>query len=183
MSERPISGSYRPSIMGTHGMVASGHYLATQAGARILAECRGRAGNDWGKAFSCYYSGNFVTGYRQGYVQKVFASMRGSEVLAPAMTARAIDVSGKRSRRSADIAPYPMHAPTSVVTRRIAGAAQGMATPVVTSAAAFGIATPNTGQAVLAVAGTGETQQIQHSSDAGVGNAAAQGQRDEAFVF
>ena len=41
MSERPISGSYRPSIMGTHGMVASGHYLATQAGARILA----RGGN------------------------------------------------------------------------------------------------------------------------------------------
>ena len=38
MSERPISGSYRPSIMGTHGMVASGHYLATQAGARILDE-------------------------------------------------------------------------------------------------------------------------------------------------
>ena len=41
MSERPISGSYRPTIMGTHGMVASGHYLATQAGARILA----RGGN------------------------------------------------------------------------------------------------------------------------------------------
>ena len=38
MSERPISGSYRPTIMGTHGMVASGHYLATQAGARILAQ-------------------------------------------------------------------------------------------------------------------------------------------------
>ena len=27
MSELPISGSYRPTIMGTHGMVASGHYL------------------------------------------------------------------------------------------------------------------------------------------------------------
>jgi type IV secretion system protein VirB1 len=27
--------------------------------------------NDWGKAFSCYYSGNFVTGYKHGYVQKV----------------------------------------------------------------------------------------------------------------
>ena len=41
MSEQPISGSYRPSIMGTHGMVASGHYLATLAGARILS----RGGN------------------------------------------------------------------------------------------------------------------------------------------
>lgn len=46
------------------------------AGARILAECYGRSGQDWGKAFSCYYSGNFVTGYRDGYVQKVYASMQ-----------------------------------------------------------------------------------------------------------
>ena len=45
-----------------------------QAGSRILAECYSRSGNDWGKAFSCYYSGNFTTGYRHGYVQKVFAS-------------------------------------------------------------------------------------------------------------
>jgi gamma-glutamyltranspeptidase/glutathione hydrolase len=41
MSERPISGAYRPSIMGTNAMVASGHYLATRAGERILA----RGGN------------------------------------------------------------------------------------------------------------------------------------------
>jgi type IV secretion system protein VirB1 len=46
------------------------------AGAQILAECYGRSGNDWGKAFSCYYSGDFVTGYRDGYVQKVYASMQ-----------------------------------------------------------------------------------------------------------
>ena len=44
------------------------------AGARILAECYGRAGGDWGKAFSCYYSGNFTTGYRDGYVQRVLGS-------------------------------------------------------------------------------------------------------------
>lgn len=47
-----------------------------QAGSRILAECHDRAKGDWGKAFSCYYSGNFVTGYRHGYVQKVVASWR-----------------------------------------------------------------------------------------------------------
>ncbi|HUG36709.1 MAG TPA: gamma-glutamyltransferase family protein [Candidatus Limnocylindrales bacterium] len=41
MSEMPISGSYRPTIMGTRGMVSSGHYLATLAGERILA----RGGN------------------------------------------------------------------------------------------------------------------------------------------
>jgi gamma-glutamyltranspeptidase/glutathione hydrolase len=41
MGELPISGSYRPTIQGTHGMVSSGHYLATLAGERILA----RGGN------------------------------------------------------------------------------------------------------------------------------------------
>jgi len=45
------------------------------AGSRILAECHTRAGGDWGKAFSCYYSGNFETGFRHGYVQKIFASI------------------------------------------------------------------------------------------------------------
>ena len=39
-----------------------------RAGSRILRECYQRAG-DWGKALSCYYSGNFVTGFRHGYVQ------------------------------------------------------------------------------------------------------------------
>lgn len=45
------------------------------AGARILAECYGRSGRDWGKAFSCYYSGDFVTGYREGYVQRVYDAL------------------------------------------------------------------------------------------------------------
>jgi type IV secretion system protein VirB1 len=49
-----------------------------QAGARILADCYIRAGADWGRALSCYYSGNFTVGFRDGYVRKVFASMRGS---------------------------------------------------------------------------------------------------------
>ncbi len=42
-----------------------------RVGAKILAECYSRSNNDWPKAFSCYYSGNFVTGFQQGYVQKV----------------------------------------------------------------------------------------------------------------
>ncbi len=50
------------------------------AGSRILAECNRRAGGHWGKSFSCYYSGNFVTGYRQGYVQKIERSMWGDRV-------------------------------------------------------------------------------------------------------
>jgi type IV secretion system protein VirB1 len=42
---------------------------------QILAECYASAHGDWGKSFSCYYSGNFVTGYRDGYVQKIYDSI------------------------------------------------------------------------------------------------------------
>jgi type IV secretion system protein VirB1 len=66
-----------------------------QAGARILAECHGRAGGDWGKSFSCYYSGNFVTGFRHGYVQKVMASMQGAGP-APAPDGHAIAMAGPK---------------------------------------------------------------------------------------
>lgn len=45
------------------------------AGAKILAGCFASAHGDWGKAFSCYYSGNFTTGFRDGYVRKVYASI------------------------------------------------------------------------------------------------------------
>lgn len=48
------------------------------AGARILAECYGRSGKDWGKAFSCYYSGDFTTGYRDGYVGRVYDAIHTS---------------------------------------------------------------------------------------------------------
>lgn len=51
-----------------------------QVGSRILAECYSRFRGDWGKSFSCYYSGNPVTGFRHGYVQKVIASMRAAGV-------------------------------------------------------------------------------------------------------
>lgn len=53
------------------------------AGARILADCHERAGGDWNKAFSCYYSGNFVRGFRDGYVQKVRRSMAAGGLGAP----------------------------------------------------------------------------------------------------
>ena len=62
-----------------------------QAGARILADCLLRSGNDLGKSLSCYYSGNFTTGFRQGYVQKVFASMRAATMVRPGYSG-ALDV-------------------------------------------------------------------------------------------
>lgn len=60
------------------------------AGSRILKECFDRS-QDWGKAFSCYYSGNFTTGFKHGYVQKVVASMRTS-VAAPANAASSLSI-------------------------------------------------------------------------------------------
>lgn len=53
-----------------------------KAGTRILRECYDRSGGDWAKSFSCYYSGNFVTGFKHGYVQKVLASLKGASVAA-----------------------------------------------------------------------------------------------------
>ncbi|GAB3383579.1 lytic transglycosylase domain-containing protein [Lysobacter fragariae] len=75
-----------------------------QAGSRILADCHGRSGGNWGKSFSCYYAGNFVTGFRQGYVQKVYASMRKDPVLQ-----HSIDVVSKPSRRSVAVSRYPLY--------------------------------------------------------------------------
>jgi len=82
-----------------------------QAGSRILAECYGRSGRDWGKSFSCYYSGNFVTGYRHGYVQKIYASMRQvAPGAASAPQGDAISVVSRPSRRTVGISRYPVYA-------------------------------------------------------------------------
>ncbi|GGA22105.1 lytic transglycosylase domain-containing protein [Dyella nitratireducens] len=58
--------------------------LNLAVGSRILADCYVSAGQNWGKAFSCYYSGNFVTGFRDGYVQKVYESIGRSLQVAQA---------------------------------------------------------------------------------------------------
>jgi len=45
-----------------------------RTGASIYADCLNRAGGSasaHGDALSCYYSGNFITGYKSGYVSKV----------------------------------------------------------------------------------------------------------------
>jgi Transglycosylase SLT domain len=58
--------SYKEAFDGCNNIVA---------GSKILNECYGRSGSNWGKAFSCYYSGNFTVGYKHGYVQKVAAHL------------------------------------------------------------------------------------------------------------
>jgi len=48
-----------------------------RVGSLILQDCYKRAGEGvgrWGDALSCYYSGDFTTGYRLGYVAKVKAA-------------------------------------------------------------------------------------------------------------
>lgn len=95
-----------------------------QAGARILADCNTRAGGDWGKAFSCYYSGDFSTGYRHGYVQKVFASMRAGQG-----DPRPIPVIDRRRRAQASRKPRPS-TPALATPRADARVASAAAAPL-----------------------------------------------------
>ena len=64
------------------------------AGAQILASCYGNAHGDWGKAFSCYYSGNFTTGFRDGYVQKIYASINRESKSTGATATPAVTADG-----------------------------------------------------------------------------------------
>lgn len=90
------------------------------AGSRILADCHARTNGDWGKALSCYYSGNTVTGFRHGYVQKVFASMRGDGMAAAEVAP--IQVSDKPSRKVVSVFRYPVQAPTRVTDMEVPSA-------------------------------------------------------------
>jgi type IV secretion system protein VirB1 len=78
-----------------------------RAGARILAECNTRAGGDWGKAFSCYYAGDFSTGYRHGYVQKIFASMRAGPEMVDAIPMVDRRTGAAPSRKSQSVTHAP----------------------------------------------------------------------------
>ncbi|MCW0435179.1 hypothetical protein NB723_000143 [Xanthomonas sacchari] len=100
-----------------------------QAASKILAECYSRSGGNWGKSFSCYYSGNFETGYRHGYVQKVYASINQGRALA-ASTAGAIPVIPAGSVRRAlndSVKAAAVREVDSIVSRRIDSAANQLA--------------------------------------------------------
>ena len=79
------------------------------AGSKILAECYQRASGDWGKSFSCYYSGNFSTGFRHGYVQKIYASVRQGRAAEDAPGAPAIEVVGRTARRTVPVSKHPLY--------------------------------------------------------------------------
>ncbi|WP_428986887.1 lytic transglycosylase domain-containing protein [Stenotrophomonas lactitubi] len=93
-----------------------------QAGSRILAECYKRSGKDWGKSFSCYYSGNFETGFRHGYVQKVYDSIRRGQQVASNGVAP-IDVVARGERRTVRVEHHPQLA--SPAQARIVAQANG----------------------------------------------------------
>lgn len=100
-----------------------------QAASKILAECYSRSGGNWGKSFSCYYSGNFETGYRHGYVQKVYASINQGRALA-ASTAGAIPVIPAGSVRRVvndSVRAAAVREVDSIVSRRIDAAANRLA--------------------------------------------------------
>lgn len=94
-----------------YGLHSYGHAFETcpnlHAGARILSECHSRSGHDWGRSFSCYYSGNFTTGFRHGYVQRVFASMGVGKQVGRHTTAdrRSADLVLRRSTHEARARP------------------------------------------------------------------------------
>ncbi|TWT17286.1 lytic transglycosylase domain-containing protein [Luteimonas marina] len=124
-----------------------------RAGARILADCHRRAGEDWGKALSCYYSGNFVTGFRHGYVQKVLASWRGEGGSIPLPVIGLVERRAGRATATAAVADL-----SSIVARRIQEAvaatpAEGMqpqpsmplAAPVAAASQAVAIVPPQPG--------------------------------------
>jgi type IV secretion system protein VirB1 len=94
-----------------------------QAGSRILRECYDRA-QDWGKAFSCYYSGNFATGFQHGYVQKVFASMRKANAESVSSGAIRIISNGSAVRKTFPPDAVPLTRDESASTAPVGPAAR-----------------------------------------------------------
>lgn len=139
-----------------------------QAGSRILAECYGRSGGNWGKSFSCYYSGDFVTGYRHGYVQKIYASMRNEGKAGDGVTP--IEVIGKPSERA-----------VASPRRRLVEQRAASVAPVV------GSASPGEPTSLTAAAPTAPLQSLPASTTPAavttLSPAASIASGDQAFVF
>lgn len=90
-----------------------------RVGAAILRECfaRARASRDeqaaLQAAFSCYYSGNFVTGFREGYVARVLAAPA-----APASSSGALTASSANAAVSPRATSPTAELSSSGITRR-----------------------------------------------------------------
>ncbi|WP_414649835.1 lytic transglycosylase domain-containing protein [Dyella sp.] len=141
-----------------------------QAGARILAQCLNDASGHWGKAFSCYYSGNFKTGFRHGYVQKIYASMarEGQTVVEPSEIDATQPIPTVREERAGDhriaLRSLPILPP---------------AQPPPASVAAPSSSPPQGNVFVPDVHGPGDTAATQTTATP----ESSQGGSDDAFVF
>jgi len=130
--------------------MAFGQCANLQAGARILADCHARAKGDWGKAFSCYYSGNFSTGFKHGYVQKVFASMQGAGRSSIKPIPLADGVAGVPRRSTARSASSLLQARTATVQRPAISLADGSGSSAPTGDTAMAATPVHTGEAFAA---------------------------------
>jgi type IV secretion system protein VirB1 len=80
-------------------------------GALILEDCYKRAGGSarqMGDALSCYYSGNFSTGYAQGYVAKVAGAATVAVPQTPVQPIPVIDVRRRRTAARVAVVPKPV---------------------------------------------------------------------------
>jgi len=116
------------------------------AASKILADCYASANRDWGKAFSCYYSGNFMSGYRDGYVQKIYASIgqslkaRGASSPAAAIPTESASVAARAATpvnaATADTSAYRLAIRSTTLLDRVVAttAAEASATSTVVQA-------------------------------------------------
>lgn len=81
-----------------------------RAGSQILRECYNRSGANWGKSFSCYYSGNFTTGFKHGYVKKIFSAINNKS--AKPLVLAQNGISATRPRRGGALPPAVASAAT-----------------------------------------------------------------------
>jgi type IV secretion system protein VirB1 len=109
------------------------------AASKILAECYSRSGGDWGKSFSCYYSGNFETGFRHGYVQKIYASMRQTYAASGATPIPVISESAARAMARSQVNGRRLATELvdSIVSRRISEFAEPQQTASVSAAPVY----------------------------------------------
>lgn len=115
------------------------------AGSQILAQCYASAHGDWGKAFSCYYSGNFTTGYQDGYVQKIFDSMARQAVSsgANAIPIQLVTNAASKSAMRGTPVITTDNGAYRVAMRSVADAAlSAVIAPAVASAAGTGMPAP-----------------------------------------
>ena len=153
------------------------------AGSRILKECFDRS-QDWGKAFSWYYSGNFTTGFRHGYVQKVVASMRAAAPAAGAASASALAIPVIPNAPAAK-----SRAPRGIVQQTDPRLAVGRVSRVGVALAEATQVQPGTQQAVPFVAAPAQQQPATQAQTApsapvaGPSSAAPAPARDSGFVF